>query len=845
MSAPTKKHCTDTLNLASKTIGVHTSGVNTKSNHSPESVNSELGNYNNVGKSEQLTRSHLLKNDVSRNVSRLIKPNIINSLSVDTQFVGESMRNVIANNQRVFVRSDMGTGKTYGMADAITDALPRGVVIVVTHLTSLVKGNEERLTLLLKMRGVSARIAHYSDDNAVDIADAQLIFTTLHSLHSVIDRIGGAERVSLAMFDESESVAQIMTADIMDKSRERVANALDELSAAGCKLVMLDAHLGESTYAFCNAYLSGDWVMLDNKYQRWAGNEYQWIKSDSKNAEKAGIAKAAELLKAGKKPFVTSGSKSQAIRIYNTLKKMGLLENLKVLKAWNDGGSPELQACKDNHDLFNDYDLVIATPSVGTGISIEPRNGEPNFDCVISFIVRHKSTPDAVSAMQMPFRVRQTRENKIWLVECDYAPDSINGLPEFVIQRDVKKQIELVTNLIEQHKDAIENPAVRNLIFGTYAGFAGAIALHKSDLWGNFWRTINAEFARKGMARDSDIVAVDDDDIKDADKAARLEAKENALLELFAANDLHENQAAAIEVKARFGNAISAADKLALDKYKLVSNYAGDDYDPLDISAFKTLTAKQKRGYMAGCNRIANAQLTLPDINKIAKAWTVTGLRQKDATSMDAIRIKTEWKLDRILCDVVGISCNNGVYQVKTMTVQAGDLTAKEGRGRGSFTRLLSEIIDEWNATHTNQRLNRKQLQDDAVTFVGKLLSSRLKLDVKYKEGFIAVADKQPAIDLLAKHSARGAVGLAKLVQAIETEQAASVEEQAEQPKKKDAVTVLKQAWSDAGKPCSFDDVLNMFLPDRAEIEDENGYSVGTLIMAIRANIRAGNLRAA
>ena len=829
MSAPTKKHCTDTLNLTFMVKSVHTFD-NTYPNR-------ELSNIN------KLVRPIQEKN-VSRNVSRLVKPNVINSLYVNTQFIGESMRNVIEDNQRVFIRSDMGTGKTYGMADAITDALPHGVVIVVTHLTSLVKGNEERLTLLLKMRGVSARIAHYSDDNAVDVADAQLIFTTLHSLHSVIDRIGGAGRVSLAMFDESESVAQIMTADIMDKSRERVANALDELSVSGCKLVMLDAHLGESTYAFCNAYLSGEWAMLDNQYQRWAGNDYQWIKSDSKNAEKAGIAKAAELLKAGKKAFITSGSKSQAIRIYNTLKKLGLLENLKVLKAWNDGGSPELQSCKDNHDLFNDYDLVIATPSVGTGISIEPRNGEPNFDCVVSFIVRHKSTPDAVSAMQMPFRVRQTRENKIWLVECDHAPDSVNGLPEFVIQRDVKKQIELMTALIDQHADAIENPNIRKLIFGTYAGFAGAIALHKSDLWGNFWGTIDGEFERKGIARDSDILAVDDDDIKDADKAARREAKEEELLNLFEANDLHADQAAAIEVKARFGNTISAADKLALEKYKLVSNYADDDYKPLDITKFKGLKAMKKRGFIAGCNRIANAQLTLPDINKIVKVWTVTGTRQKDATSMDAVRVKVEWKLDRILCDVIGISCNDGVYQISKNTVTQRDLTAK-GDGR-TINQRISDVMDEWNATHTDQRLNRKLLQDDAVTFVGKLLSSRLKLDVKYKDGFIAVADNQPAIDLLNKHSARGAVGLAKLVQAIDMEQASNVEqEQAEQPKKKDAVTVLKQAWSDTGKPCSFDDVLSMFLPYREAIEDENGYSIAALIMGIRANFGTKIMQAA
>ena len=776
------------------------------------------------------------------NISSLLKPSIIINLSVNNQFIGESMRHAIADNQRVFVRSDMGTGKTYGMADAITDALPHGVVIVVTHLTSLVKGNEERLNALLKKRGVKVRSAHYSDDTDINIADAQLVFTTLHSLHSVIDRIGGAERVSLAMFDESESVAQIMTADIMDKSRERVANALDELSASGCKLVMLDAHLGESTYAFCNAYLSGNWVKLDNQYQRWAGNDYQWIKSDSKNAEKAGIAKAAELLKAGKKLFITSGSKSQAIRIYNTLKKMGLIENLKVLKAWNESGSSELQSCKDNHDLFNDFDLVIASPAVGTGISIEPRNGEPNFDCVISFIVRHKSTPDAVSAMQMPFRVRKTRENKIWLVECDYAPDSINGLPEFVIQRDVKKQIELVTNLIDQHKDAIENPAIRALIFSTYAGFAGAIALHKSDLWGDFWVAIDSEFGRKGISRENDVLAVDDEEIREADKAARAEAKEAELIGLFEAADLHENQAAAIEAKARHGSETSAADKLALQKYKLISTYANDDYNKTDIKSFKSLKAMQKRGYMTGCNRTANAQLNLPETNKIAKAWTVDGSRQKDATNMDAIKIKAEWKLDRILCDAVGINCTGGVYKIGKNAVQADDLTSR-GNGQ-TINQRIRDIIDEWNATHPDQRMNRKSLRENAIRFVGKLLSSRLKLDVKYKDGCIVIAEKQPAIDLLNMHSARGAVGLAKLLQAIDAEDAEQAENP-KQPKKKDAVTVLKQAWVDAGKPCRFDEVLSMFVPYRADIEDENGYSVEALVIGIRANFGDGFLSVA
>lgn len=831
MSAPTKNICSDSPNLANK-----------QSKCTPFRRNTfPIYWYHHNSNSptfSQLTRSQLTERNVSRNVSQLVKPKIISNLTANTQYIGDAMRCVIVDNQRVLVCSDMGTGKTYGMANAIKDALPLGVVIVVTHLRSLVKGNEERLKTLLNNSSTKIRCAHYSDSSSVDIADAQLIFTTLHNLHSVVDKIGGAERVGLVMFDESESVSQMMTSSIMDSCRERATSVLNELAVNKCKFVMLDAHLGASTYAFANAYVGGNWTLLNNSYQRWAGNEYQWIKTDSKNAEKAGIEKVAELLKSGKHIFITSGSKAQAIRIYNTLKKLELVDNLTVLKAWDNNHG--LQECKDNHDLFNDYDLVIATPAVGTGISIEPRNGKPNFDCVVSFITRHKSSPDAVSAMQMPFRVRKTRENKIWLVECNFEPDSVNGLPEFAIQRDVRIQIELYTDLVDKFPLAIEDATIRQNIFGTYAGFAGAIALHKSHLWKNYWDVINNEFERKGITRADDIISVESAEIKNADKSARTEAKENELLELFEANDLHQDQAAAIELKERFGNTISNNDKKALEKYKLVSNYADDDYNPLDLASFKALHEKKKRGYMAGCRRFANAQLTLIEINKITKAWTVTGNRQKDATSLDAARLKIEWKLDRILCGVVGISQTDDGYQITTTTIQPNDLTTqKNGR---EITRQLSEIIDNWNATHTDKRLNRKLLQDDAITFVAKLLSSRLKLNVKNKYGAIEVSNNQPTIKLLNKHSKRGAVGLAKLVTAIDTEQVETVETQ---PKKKDAVAVLKQAWLDADKPCNFDDVLAMFLPDRQYIEDENGYSVSALTKGIIVNIRAGNLRAA
>lgn len=160
----------------------------------------------------------------------------------------------------------------------------------------------------------------------------RVVFTTLHNLHSVVDKIGGAV-AGLVMFDELKSVAQMTTADIMDKSREQTITALESLAASGCKLVMLDAHLDAFTYAFCNAFIGGEWVILDNGYQL-AGTEYQWIKTDNKNAEKAGIEKVVEMLKAGKNTFLSLAAQKHKQSVFTIrLKNFKLLNKSRSLKS--------------------------------------------------------------------------------------------------------------------------------------------------------------------------------------------------------------------------------------------------------------------------------------------------------------------------------------------------------------------------------------------------------------------------------------------------------------------------------------------------------------------------------
>lgn len=781
---------------------------------------------------------------VNTNISALLRPKISKNITVNTQYIGDELRAAVAaSGCRVIGWSDMGTGKTYAEAGYIADNLDGKITVVVSALKSLVAGSKERMDKLLAELGLTIRSAHYTDSDQ-SIMEADLVHTTVHNLPKVWAILG--DRIGRVIIDESESAAVMMTSSIMNKNRSEVAKALYEIASSSASIILLDAHVGAATYAFCNSYLpSKSWVLLTNEYTRWGGVSYNWIVDAEKgfdgNAEKAGITKVSKLINEGKKVFVTVGSKEQAKRIYNALRKLGALEGLAVLKAWSDdmyGDSPALTACKADHDLFNNYDLVIGTPAIGTGISIEPRKGVPHFYAVVSFFVRAEESPDAVSAMQMPFRVRKTQSDIIFCVACNMSPNK-KKTPDFAIQRDFLEGVKLYDELRNNYPDAAEDSRVKRNLFGTYAAFAGALQMNDSYLWDNYFDVINQEFIRKGMTRLDDSKDTANEAVVDADKSARIDAKRDVFLSIYEAKGITQDQASAIEFKLKIGSEVNGNDKLSLKKFKIIRDYADECYQD-DEESFAKLLNKKNRSYMSSVKNMANSYISLAVVNKVQQTLATHEHFALDATSLDAVKIKVEWKLDNILRKAIKLDVVDGVHTTGRKTISKSDLTSKDD-GR-SITQSLLAIADEWNATHSEGRMNRKALNENAVEFVSKLIKQRFRLHLSVKNDVITIKDEQPVIDLLNMHTKRGTVlGLAKLVEAVDKydeQKASEAQELAKKPAKRDAVALLREAWKQAGQPCSFAEVLNIFVGDMGDIESTSGYSVEALIVGLNANLR-------
>ena len=774
---------------------------------------------------------------------QVLRPSLSQNVNVNTQFIARDVIDIARTSARLLIKSDMGTGKTYAIADVIRGDTTNLVTLVVTHLTTLVAGNMHRIDALL---GGSKRLAHYSESSDDDITDAQVVFTTLHSLPKVLANLG-VDRIGRVMFDESESVSQMLTSPIIDKQRSTVAAALGELAESGCQLMMMDAHLGDATYAMCNSYLGGgQWAQLTNTYQRWSGSQATWVLDPMTrfggNAEKAGIESVAVLLKAGHKPFVTTTSKEQANRIYNTLAKLGVLAGLRVLQAYTMLGadSDELTACKGDHDKFNDYDLVIASPTVGTGISIEPRKGVPNFTEVVAFLAKSSNSPDAYSAMQMPFRVRQTATNRLILVACNMEPQTTRVHEAFMAARDLGVTLDGYNALATRYPGATNDAHVKAAFFGTYAVFDNALRVRDADLWDTYYSTIQAEFEAKGIRFGDALEAAPTAELIEADSAARAAAREAAVQALFDAPIVGEEEARKIDQRLKRGDVVSAGEHLASRKYKLLRDYATDANSGTTLPELAELMKADEKGLIGGVRAIANARLSKAEINKLQKAWMTEPKFALDATSKSALRLQDEWRMAKLLCAIAGVSFTDDAYTYTPRVITADALTKREGAYRANHADVssLMKLLPAWNATHQDARISPKAVEQDPVKVVAKLLKNflKLKLRVKNKGESITLAPTQPTIDLLNYHHTKDQVGMAKLVTAV-----AEWEESIKQPEpteacdewgiqlakpesdtpapQLDAITQLGRAWEAAGQPLPWMEILAMFEGELPGIE--------------------------
>lgn len=727
----------------------------------------------------------------------LQRDDVTNTTTVNCQYISDALQAYVTAQTNILVKSDMGTGKTHWMARYIASTDHDALVIVVTHLKNLVAGIASKIDSQLAQdriaTGKPLKVAHYADvstsqDKSTDLSDARAVFTTVNSMPRILDSaVSQNRKIAALIVDESESVANFLVSDAITNKTD-VAKAMEWVDASTAKVIMMDAHLSPITSLFANAYLpSRKFCKLVNGYHRWHGVQYSWsgAVSNGKNAmtaENNGIAIIASLITHRKKLWVSTTSRAQAERIYSTLKQMGLLVGLTVMRAFEgvDGNdNDQLQAAKNDHSLFNDYDLVVASPTVGTGISIDtPYGSRPNFDRCVSFLTRHHQAPDALSAMQMPFRVRQLNDNVIHLIECDFIEHG-RPLPAWEARRDLKRLVALNKDLADDFADDLEarGKYLRHYFDG-YHHYRTSLDINKSLMFDAYYSVINREFVAKGMVEiEPPTVGVTDHatiTVNDANRLARDSIKRAPIDAIINAPDLPPDQLEAVSAKIAYTpDDVSHADKVALDRAHLIAAYHADDTIAPTQEQIEAYVRQDEKGIATARNRMANALLSQYDIQRIRATWVKdASKRKKDATSIDALRVAANRNIDSAIACLIGLELTDCGYAITKTAISATDVTSKANGW--SISRRLSDGLDAFNALNPDSRLSRKKLHDNPLDFAVSLLRKRFKLSLRaQKDGSYVVNPNQETLaNLNLAYAKTGTVGLNRLLAAIKLDDA-------------------------------------------------------------------------
>lgn len=703
-------------------------------------------------------------------------------LKVNSQYISKPIQKYLPSNRNLLIKSDMGTGKTVAMIDLIAQQPSNHISIFVNHLCALVEGTNNRinegltteaLNNQLKAKGAHKYAVSYDGIKENTLFGASAVVTTVNSLHKILTLLESTgQKIHALIIDESESVAQFMVSKALSNASE-VGQCLTNLEQRANHILLMDAHLGIHTLAFVRAYLPNTpFTLLENTFTRWEAFTYEW----ACNNEAKGLALIEQLLEQGKKLFITATSRERAESIEAKLRARGSLDGLKVLKGFNDKDKEEqdraeLKAAKANNALFLQYDVVIASPNIGTGVSIEtPHGTAPHFDCVVSFMVRHKDTPDALGALQMPFRVRDTKDRHLYLVALDFASQ---GKPSTEWQ--VRKNLE---NAQAQYELLINNNVPNELLnqflkyeLSKYSTYEAALDIEKERSFNEYFEDIDRILKEKGIKLRQTVAELHAIDTKELNKQLKQAKKQRHLKALIEAKPLDEKQLAAIEFKKRLGEHVTKADLIALEKQSLLRDYHGTEVEPTP-EQLETYLKYKEDGLRTGRNNIANGLMTLRQVRLVEKAILLDENYKRDITQKAHIQTRSNWELDRVLCDLVGIEINENkqLYEFKNKKLIIDKKTITNKENGHSINRRITDSLDNFNAANPEKRINRKQLEDNSLETIIKLVEKRLKIKFKKLENESAyeLKQEQPVLDALNIAIKRGVFGLARLANASE-----------------------------------------------------------------------------
>lgn len=325
---------------------------------------------------------------------------LLPSVQVNTRDLATLDTDTIPQTGIIALRSAKGTGKTNLMADLVSGG---GDTLALGHRIVLMRNLCRRLGV--NYRGDLDRLkGEFINGDGYTLRIGGCVDGTLLAIDP--EKFRGCD---LVLDEFVQLMRHLLTSATCNKEGARpvLLARFTQLVQAAKRVIVADADLDKPCLDYL-ARLRGEgaplWLLVNEaKVEPWA---VTFIEAPDASAI---TARLLDTVKTGQRVFIATDSKAGSKRLDRLLNDLEAAR-LRVLLLNSDtsGGELEKAVITDPNTTITDYPVVIATPSMGTGVSIEVEH----FDQVYGLFWGASSTDADMS--QALARVRQPVPRIVW-----------------------------------------------------------------------------------------------------------------------------------------------------------------------------------------------------------------------------------------------------------------------------------------------------------------------------------------------------------------------------------------------------------------------------------------------
>lgn len=337
------------------------------------------------------------------------------------------------------IKSPKGSGKTEYLKQVIQSARQNNQsVLIVGHRVALLKSMADRLGVTCYVQ--DERLEYNEDGTPSDRVEriyaspASYYAVCLDSLQRRIDT--QERRYDIVIIDEVEQVlSHLVSSGTLGVSREGVYKTLRYFLRNASYRYLLDADAHLPTLRFAD--LVG--TVHDQQTTTLLVNEYATEEREVRlyKSNNHLISELFEAISAGKRVYFCSNSRKDALDISEMIaQKFGDTRRVMTITSANSDKADVREFLKNISNEFLQNDVLIGSPSIGTGIDISFPDGAQRVDAVFGLFNASITTHFDID--QQLGRVRNPGEMHVWI-----SPEVFNfeSDPE-IIKHDLVRYVD-------------------------------------------------------------------------------------------------------------------------------------------------------------------------------------------------------------------------------------------------------------------------------------------------------------------------------------------------------------------------------------------------------------------